>query len=135
MLQSQSFHGHPPAPKALRILLVEDHADTSFALSRLLAKRGHEVLTASKIEEARRRVADQSFQLILCDIGLPDGSGTEFVSEQRAKGNQTPAIALTGFGMEEDVHECLNAGFQKHLTKPLNLQKLLETIEEVMAGK
>jgi CheY-like chemotaxis protein len=64
---------------------------------------------------------------LICDLGLPDGSGIELVAKIR-KTRKTPAIALTGFGMQEDIERAQRAGFDAHLTKPANLQKLEVTM-------
>jgi len=65
----------------------------------------------------------EMFDLLLCDIGLPDGTGMDFLKEIR-KFDQTPAVALSGFGMDEDIARCEEAGFFTHLTKPIDLQRL-----------
>jgi DNA-binding response OmpR family regulator len=108
--------------------LVEDHADTAFALKRALGQSGHDVILASTVADAKALVSSGPFELILCDIGLPDGTGLDFMRHVRSF-SQVPAVALTGFGMESDVKECLDAGFNLHLTKPINLQRLNEVIQ------
>jgi PAS domain S-box-containing protein len=107
----------------VRILLVEDHDDTSRALTRLLKRQGYEVSNADSIASALDAVQHQKFQLLVCDIGLPDGTGFQLI-EQVRKHTRTPALALSGFGMEEDVRKSRQAGFEGHLTKPVNFQKL-----------
>jgi PAS domain S-box-containing protein len=122
------------APRALHILLVEDHADTAFALKRALAQNGHEVVLASSVADAKSLFASGAFELILCDVGLPDGTGLDFIRHVRTS-SEVPAVALTGFGMEGDMKDCLDAGFNVHLTKPMNLQRLNKVIQDVAAGK
>jgi PAS domain S-box-containing protein len=107
----------------IKILLVEDHGDTARALVRLLHRQGYEVETADSVATALEAVHHETFHLLLCDIGLPDGTGIQLIEEVR-KDCQTPALALSGFGMEEDVAKCRMAGFEGHLTKPVNFQKL-----------
>jgi PAS domain S-box-containing protein len=116
-----------------QILLVEDHADTAFALKRALAHNGHEVAVADNVADAKAIFAAGTFDLILCDVGLPDATGLDFIKHVRASSN-VPAVALTGFGMEADMKECLDAGFNVHLTKPINLQRLHLVIQELTAG-
>ena len=111
----------------VKILLVEDHGDTSRALVRLLENQGYDVETADSLASGLTAVKHERFNLLLCDIGLPDGTGFQFMEEVR-KGCQTPALALSGFGMEEDVLKCRTAGFEGHLTKPVNFQKLKAAI-------
>lgn len=109
--------------RQVKILLVEDHGDTSRALVRLLENQGYDVETADSVASALTAVKHERFNLLLCDIGLPDGTGFELMEEVR-KACQTPALALSGFGMEEDVLRSRMAGFEGHLTKPINFQKL-----------
>ena len=123
-----------PAPSAdspLRILLVEDHADTAEAMADLLRAVGHRVETAGSVAQALAVAAGGSggFDLVLSDLGLPDGSGLELMRELSARYGW-PGIALSGYGMEEDVRQSLAAGFQTHLTKPVNLQALKAAIRQ-----
>ncbi len=111
-----------------RLLLVEDHHDTSRAMKRLLEKYGLVVTTASTVKEALAIASSQSFDMLLSDLGLPDGHGSELI-EQIRKTNQTlPAIALSGFGMDHDVKHALHSGFDRHLTKPVEIVKLEQAI-------
>ncbi len=109
-----------------RILLVEDHADTARALSRLLENRGYKVEVVTSVASALEAIQREKFDLLLCDLGLPDGTGIDFI-EQVRRTSSTPAVALTGFGMQEDVDRARRAGFNGHLTKPVSLQKLEST--------
>jgi DNA-binding response OmpR family regulator len=121
-----------PEAHPVRILLVEDHADSAFALKRALGQSGHDVILASTVADAKALVSSGPFELILCDIGLPDGTGFDFIRQVRTFCN-VPAVALTGFGMESDVKECLDAGFNMHLTKPINLQRLNDVVQTLTA--
>jgi PAS domain S-box-containing protein len=111
----------------LKLLLVEDHADTARAVVRLLQNRGYKVKTATSVKSATELTNGEQFDVLLCDIGLPDGTGFDFIKKIRET-RQTPAIALTGFGMRQDVERAERAGFNAHLTKPVNFQKLEATI-------
>jgi len=115
--------------KPLRILLVEDHQDTRRTLSRLLTHFGHDVVTANNVENAMHIMGSDNIDVVLCDIGLPDGSGYEVAAHARAKGG-IRAIALTGFGTEQDVQRSKDAGFDFHLVKPINFQKLQAVLEQ-----
>jgi PAS domain S-box-containing protein len=115
--------------KPLRILLVEDHHDTRRTLSRLLTHFGHEVVTADNVEGAMARIASNNIDAVLCDIGLPDGSGYEVAAQARANGG-IKAIALTGFGTEQDVQRSKEAGFDFHLVKPINFQELQTVLDQ-----
>ena len=115
--------------KPLRILLVEDHQDTRRALSRLLTHFGHNVVTAANVEGAMDIMGSNNIDVVLCDIGLPDGSGYEVAAQARASGG-IKTIALTGFGTEQDVQRSKEAGFDFHLVKPINFQELQNVLNE-----
>jgi PAS domain S-box-containing protein len=119
-----------PPSKALRILLVEDHRDTRRTLSRLLTHFGHEVFAADNIQSAMKIVASGNIDVLLCDIGLPDGSGYEVISQIRQK-RPIKAVALTGFGTEEDFRRSKEAGFDFHLVKPVDLHELQSVLVQV----
>lgn len=107
-----------------RILLVEDHEDTRETLSRLLVRRGHQVSPAGTIRAARALAASGEFDFVISDLGLPDGEGTELLTFFSESGRKPVGIAMTGFGMEEDIRRTLAAGFVAHLTKPINMADL-----------
>jgi PAS domain S-box-containing protein len=116
--------------KPLRILLVEDHRDTQRTLSRLLTHFGHEVLTAGNKQRALELLSSGNIDVLLCDIGLPDGNGYEVVSQAKRK-QPIKAIAITGFGTEEDLRRSNEAGFDSHLVKPVDLHELQTVLDQV----
>ena len=118
----------------VRLLLVEDHGDTARALARLLENRGFTTKTAPSIATALEAIGREDFDLFLCDLGLPDGTGIDFIGKVRET-RKTPAIALTGFGMQEDIERAQKAGFDAHLTKPVNLQKLEATMWRLLQDR
>src|SRR6266576_2537814 len=124
--------GRKPPAKALQILLVEDHKDTRRMLSRLLTHFGHEVLAADNVRSALKIIASEERELdvLLCDIGLPDGSGYEVISQAKRK-QPIKAVALTGFGTEEDLRRSKKAGFDFHLVKPIDLHELQIVLDKV----
>jgi PAS domain S-box-containing protein len=111
----------------LRILLVEDDAATRRLLDRLLSNLGHEVTTAASAEAALEVAHSRDYELLISDIGLPGQSGLDVIKSISAI-RPIPAIALTGYGMEEDVRRSREAGFTSHLTKPIDFNKLREMI-------
>lgn len=123
----------PPAPaaapeksvsaKGIRILLVEDHEATRLSLTHLLVRRNYKVTPASSLAEARALVEKQKFNLLISDIGLPDGNGYELMAELQQR-LHLKGIALTGYGMEQDVNRSHAAGFTAHLTKPVRMESL-----------
>ena len=109
--------------KPLRILLVEDHNDTRRTLSRLLTHFGHEISVADCTQSARAIVESKEFDVVLSDIGLPDGSGYEVITHAKQR-QSVKGVALTGFGMDEDIRRSKEAGFDFHLTKPVDFAEL-----------
>jgi signal transduction histidine kinase/ActR/RegA family two-component response regulator len=107
-----------------RILLVEDHNQTRNTLARLLANRGHEVATAETVRQARDMARTFAFDLVLSDLGLPDGNGQELMLELRRLRPACQAIALSGYGMDIDIEKSRAAGFDLHLTKPVDIGAL-----------
>jgi len=122
----------PAAARVLRILLVEDHADTAKVMRRLLAHKGHTVEIAPNVASALQLAAKQPFDLLLSDLGLPDGSGLDLMIALRAKGLKMPGIALSGYGQEGDIEQSRKAGFAAHMVKPVSLPLLEETIAKIV---
>ncbi len=118
----------------LRILLVEDHDDTRHAMTRLLQRWGYVVRVASTLREAIGAADVEQFDVLISDLGLPDGHGTELLREIRKK-SEMLAIAMSGFGMEQDLRQTQEAGFLAHLVKPIAAQKLRVTIEAATAAQ
>jgi PAS domain S-box-containing protein len=114
--------------KGIRILLVEDHEPTRTTLAGLLARRRYQVAEAGTVAEARALAGARSFDLLITDIGLPDGNGYDLMVELGKK-NHLRGIALTGYGMEHDVARSQNVGFDAHLTKPVRIQSLEEALK------
>jgi two-component system CheB/CheR fusion protein len=111
---------------------VDDHPDTSVALEKLLTRRGHNVAVARDMRSALEAVGGRQFDLLISDVGLPDGSGVELMTHLRATSG-IRGIAISGFGMNGDVEKSLQAGFAEYLVKLVNLEKLEAAIEHAMA--
>jgi len=116
--------------RPFRLLIVEDHADTQHSLTRLLEKRGYEVRAVDGIREALDVARDFPFDVLISDMGLPDGSGLDLIRKLSAT-RPVRGIALSGFGMEEDVRRSKDAGFDEHLTKPVDINKLDAVIQRL----
>lgn len=127
---AQATKGDFAITRSLRLLLVDDHADTRHILSRLLGKCGHEVSTAESGQSALKLMETERFDALISDIGLPDTSGYELVREAKRR-QPVQGIALSGFGMEEDVRRSLEAGFDYHLTKPVEFQDLRSLLQKI----
>ena len=117
-----------------RILMVDDHADTNAAMKRLLSRLGYEVQTADCVQSALLVADTESFDILISDLGLPDGSGIDLLRELTVRGRQpAKGIALSGFSRDEDIRKSLDAGFSEHLSKPVNLERLQLLIEKLIA--
>ena len=119
-----------PAPRSLRILVVEDHCDTLRILLHFLTHLGHEVRGAPTVREAFQ-IADQwDFETLLCDIGLSDGDGCNFTRELRAT-KKFWAIAMSGYSNPADMERSVDAGFDRFLVKPFAPARLESILAEL----
>lgn len=110
-----------------RILLVEDHEDTLKVMSKLLGRLGYVVTPAATCAAALSAAQGQPFDLVISDLGLPDGTGVELMRELHTRYRLT-GIALTGYGADEDVKSTQDAGFVDHLVKPVDFDKLQQAV-------
>jgi two-component system, chemotaxis family, CheB/CheR fusion protein len=113
-----------------RVLLVEDHADTARILARLLRLSGYQVETAHSAASALEVAGAGVFDIVVSDIGLPDGTGYRLMEQIRER-HGIKGIALSGYGMEDDLRKSRDAGFVEHIVKPVNVQELCEVIDRV----
>ena len=114
----------------LRILLVEDHRDTLHALSRLLSHFGYDISTAGDARSALDMINTKKFDVVLCDIALPDGNGYDVVVEDKRKG-AVKAVALSGFAGSDDIERGREAGFDYHLAKPVDFHELRSVLGRI----
>src|SRR5207253_8334886 len=121
-----------PQRQTMRILLVEDHEDTNRSLTRLLRRRGYQVESAASVQGAIELSSKEEFDVLISDLGLPDGSGIDLMQKLSAE-RPLFGIALTGFGMEEDIRKSREVGFKHHLVKPIDVTKLDHLIQESVA--
>jgi CheY-like chemotaxis protein len=115
-----------------KILLVEDHDDTARALARLLNLSGYQVQTAATFQTALRMCGEEKFDLLISDVGLPDGSGYDLMREILSRRCVSKGIAVSGYGTEQDVEQSRQAGFTEHLVKPVSIEILRDTIQRVI---
>lgn len=114
-----------------RVLVVDDHVDTCTGMKMMLERRGYRVTVAHTADQASEKARHAEFDLVISDIGLPDRSGYELMQElSTTRGLR--GIALSGFGMENDVSRARAAGFSEHLTKPINFDRLDEAIQALL---
>ena len=115
-----------------RILLVDDHEDTCTGMRMILERRGYGVKTAHDVRSALEMAQSYPFELLISDLGLPDGTGFDLMKElRRIRGPGFHGVALSGFGMESDIERSMEAGFEVHLIKPVNLERLSEILRRV----
>jgi CheY-like chemotaxis protein len=114
----------------LRLLVVEDHPDTAAILSKLLNAAGYSVKTANSAANALSMAATEAFDLLISDIGLPDATGYELMQQLRRQ-YAMRGIAMSGYGMDDDIRRSRDAGFAEHLVKPINLTQLHDAIKRL----
>jgi DNA-binding response OmpR family regulator len=115
--------GEPEEATRLTLLVVEDHADTAKVLRNLLTKAGYEVHLTNSVESAKSVAAERSVDLVISDLGLPDGNGLELMQFLK-KAYSVPGVALTGYGTEIDRKQILSSGFSEFLVKPIDFLEL-----------
>ena len=119
------------AAKRLCIFIVEDHADTARGLAMYLRASGHQVHVALDVRSARQLATEIEYDILLSDIGLPDGNGWDLLEELRAR-RPIKAIAMSGYNTDADRARSKAAGFVEHLPKPLTPEELDQAFERTM---
>ena len=120
-----------PTDTAHRVLLVEDHPDSARTLARLLSGAGYEVQTAHSVAAALHLASASPFDVMVSDIGLPDGTGYELMAQIRDR-HAIPGIALSGFGMEDDLRKGRDAGFEEYVVKPVSVGHIDRAIRRIL---
>ena len=115
----------------MKILLVEDDTALRGALEELLCREGYDVVKASNVRSAREGL-DATADLVILDVGLPDGDGVELCRSWRSEGVQTPILFLTAKDEEMDVVRGLDSGGNDYVTKPFRMQELLSRIRALL---
>lgn len=135
-VQPETLTPAPPPPHAVRrlhILLVEDHGVTAKMMRMVLTAEGHAVETAGDVATALEVADQENFDLLISDLGLPDGSGHDLMRQLRKRGHTLPGIALSGYGQEEDIQRSRDAGFVAHLTKPASRETVVGAVASATA--
>jgi DNA-binding response OmpR family regulator len=123
----------PRKDRSFRILLVEDHPDTATAMRRLLEKAGHSVSVADSVRGALEVANKFKIDLLICDVGLPDGDGMNLLAQLR-KRHSLQGICMSGRASEEDIAQSRTAGFAAHLAKPVDIIKLESLVRQIGSG-
>jgi two-component system sensor histidine kinase/response regulator len=132
--------GDAPDPMAmLRVLVAEDNAVNQRLATRLLEKRGHRVTVMANGRQAVEALANQTFDLVLMDVQMPEMDGFEATAaireRERHNGSHIPIIALTAHAMKGDRERCLIAGMDGYLSKPIRPQELDEILEKYLGRR
>jgi len=114
-----------------RILVVEDQADIAFGLKMYFDAKGYDVSVALDARSALAQAAEKRFDIVLCDLVLPDGNGWDLLPQLRSHG-PVRAIAISGHNSAEDMARSTAAGFRIHLAKPVAMAELDRVFAEVM---
>lgn len=117
-----------------RILVVDDHPPTRHALAQMLLRRGYDVRTAGSAREALEQANGSDLHLLISDIGLPDTDGYSLLRELRRRQPDVTGIALSGYGMEDDIARSRAAGYMEHLTKPVSAHVLQQAVERLVVN-
>jgi len=129
----EPVHPSSNSPLPLRLLVVEDHTDTAAVLTKLLVRRGYEVRSAATVADAMEVASKYDFDVLVSDIGLPDGTGVDLIQRlaEIPGRREFRGIALSGYGMQEDLERSSAAGFSHHLTKPVDFPLLDRTLTKI----
>lgn len=119
---------------AKRLLIVEDNVDTATVLSLQLSQAGYKLKTAYTVASALKLADEELFDLVISDIGLPDASGYELATKLSQQYG-IKAIAMSGYGMEEDIRKSREAGFVDHLVKPITISTLRQSIDKALEDR
>jgi two-component system CheB/CheR fusion protein len=121
----------PPQQQPLRIFVVEDHADTMSVIVLYLQRLGHQVFHANTVTEALAAIPSAKCDVLISDVGLPDGNGWELLSRLKQEGRPHPdyGIVISGFGTNSDRAKSEAAGYRQHLLKPFNPRDLRAALE------
>ncbi len=134
-MQPQKFPSDPMSLEGLRVLVVDDEADAREVVRRLLVGHGASPDCAASAREAIESFKASRPDVIISDIGMPEQDGYELIRNirvlERALGHTTPAVALTAFARSEDRTRAMLAGYQMHLSKPVEPAELIATIASV----
>lgn len=121
-----------PLGSGHRVLFVENHGPTRTALTTLLRRQGYEVMVAECVTEAVRLARDHTFDVLVSDLGLPDGDGCMLLRELRKRQPGLAGIVVSGHGLDSDIERTRSAGFAEHLTKPVSVDALKRAFSRLL---
>jgi CheY-like chemotaxis protein len=112
----------------ISILVIDDDEHAREMISAVLSDAGATVTTVATVGDAIEKVREEDFNVLVSDIAMPDEDGYVFLRQARALGIRTPALALTAYGSDSDKARALSAGFQAHLSKPVEPHEIVSTL-------
>lgn len=122
--------------KPIRVLILDDESTLRTALFRLLDRRGYQVVTAQRLDEARSFMSpEKPFDIAIVDMNLPDGNGLDLMAEIKAQSPQTQVIVLTGFATIDTAVQATQKGAFHFLTKPFNVEELMSLLDKALSQK
>jgi CheY-like chemotaxis protein len=124
----------PTSLRDVRVLLVEDDDDTRELVRITLEAAGASVDAVASAKDARREMLEEPPDVLISDIRMPEEDGYMLIRSLRTAGISTPAIALTALARREDADEAQAAGFQLHMTKPIDATGLIDAVASLVRG-
>ena len=134
LLDATVWPAPPPVKMALssleglRLLVVDDEPDSGQVLHSILSQYGASVTTTENANSALQQAQHTDFDVLVTDVGLPDFDGVELVRRLRSLGQNLPAVAVTAFATDDDRHRLLNTGFEGHVAKPVDPDRLIRVV-------
>jgi CheY-like chemotaxis protein len=128
----RSVREHEMDLRGVTVLAIDDQADARSLLRRILEERHAHVIVAPSVDDGLRALDEHRPDVILCDIGMPAKDGYAFITALRSRGDLTPALAVTAFAQKDDRSRALRAGYQGHLTKPVEPSQLVAAIDALL---
>ena len=115
----------------MKTLLVEDHEESRNTLATLLSRCGHTTTTAASAAEALAALDEKRIEVLICDLGLPDGDGLDVVAKAKQLNPYIKAIAVTARDSDDDYKVGFESGFDHYLTKPFDFGELRRLLDQV----
>jgi len=144
-IDSESAGSEPRQPaenknpaRNVRVLVVEDDADSREMLKMIFKQHGVEITAVASAAEGLQAIKQVKPDILISDIGLPNEDGYDLIRQVRQlapeHGGLTPAIALTGYVSLQDRNHAFDVGYQEHLPKPVDIDKLLDLVGKLVNG-
>lgn len=117
------------------ILVIDDEESLRFTFERFLICAGHSVVTVGNCDEAREKIAERAFDLILVDLSLPDGSGMDLLGEVKRGCPNCPVIVMTAYPAVRTARDAFRMGAFDYITKPVRQREMMESVELALGDR